>query len=152
VAAIEPEGNGKAKAAKTQVAPIRTLFHPPGQRGQDNKRSIFEAFISSDHNNPTKSRIPNPAGMAVYQLLGVWGSTKNQFKYRVQGKEKVFPKSIEGMHELFKGLYDEDAISFDGKSREEAETAAIGYYLQDVEDIQAVRRNRVGEGGGTSKK
>jgi len=149
MAAIESQGNGKAKPQKEVIG---SLFHPPNQKGQDSKRSIFEAFISSDHNNPTKSRIPDPAGMAVYQLLGVWGSPKAQFKYMVQGKPKSFPKTVEGMHELFKGLYDEDAISFQGKSREEAETAALGYYLQDIEDIQAVKSNRVLESGGTAKK
>ena len=146
MAAIEQKGNGDAKGV------IRGLFHPPGLRGQDTKKGVFDAFITSNEDNPTKSRIPDPAGMAVFQALGLWGSTKRVFTYKVQGKSQPFPRTVEGLHNVFKQLYDEDAISYDGKSRDEAVTAAMGYYLQDIEDIQNAKSNRVLEAGGASKK
>jgi hypothetical protein len=146
MAAIEQKGNGDAKGV------IRGLFHPPGLRGQDTKKGVFDAFITSNEDNPTKSRIPDPAGMMVFQLFGLWGSTKKKFSYNVQGKPQNFDKTVEGLHKVAKQLYDEDAISFDGESRDEAVTAAMGYYLQDIEDIQNAKSNRVLEAGGASKK
>lgn len=145
---LQPKDNGEATPVKEKVPDLRSLLHP---RRREDKKSVFDAFVSSDKNNPAKSRIPHPAGMAVYQSLGLWSLTKNKFKYEVQGEIKEFPKTVAGLHDLFKRLYDEDAISFDGKSREEGVTAALGYYLQDIEDIQAAKSERLGESGGAAK-
>lgn len=128
---------------------IRNLARPVrGNQGL----SVFEEFLSSNKNNPTKSRIPNALGMAVYQAIGLWGSTSEKFSYEVQGKVQLFPKSVTGLHDLFKRLYDEDAISHGGLSREEGVTAALGYFLQDIEQIHTAKQERLGEKGGASKK
>lgn len=130
-------------------AVIRSLARPArGSQGL----SIFESFLSSDKNNPTKSRVVSPLGMAVYQGIGLWGSTSEKFRYEVQGAVKEFPKTVAGFHDLFKRVHDEDSISLDGKSREEAETAALGFFLQDIEQIQTAKHERIGEKGGASKK
>ena len=115
------------------------------------KKSVFETFTSSDKNNPTKSRIPSAPGMSVYQLLGPWGSTTKRFTYEVQGMVKSFPRSVSGLHDLFKRLFDEDAISEGGESRREAVTAALGFYIQDIESIQSLEKQRLGESGGASR-
>lgn len=114
--------------------------------------SVFESFLSSDKNNPTKSRVVSPVGMAVYQGIGLWGSTYDSFEYEVQGSVKRFPRTVAGFHDLFKRVHDEDAISLDGKSRDEAVTAALGYFLQDIEQIHSAKTERLGEKGGASKK
>lgn len=128
---------------------IRGLARPTrGNAGE----SVFKEFLSSNINNPTKSRVPNALGMAVYQAIGLWGSTSDEFKYEVQGKVQGFPRSVAGLHDLFKRLYDEDSISLHGLSREEGVTAALGYFLQDIEQIHSAKTERLGEKGGASKK
>lgn len=128
---------------------IRGLARPTrGNQGV----GVFEEFLSSNKNNPTKSRVPNSLGMSVYQAIGLWGSTSDKFKYEVQGKVQEFPRSVAGLHDLFKRLYDENAISLHGLSREEGVTAALGYFLQDLEGIKSAKTERLGERGGASKK
>jgi hypothetical protein len=139
--------NGEAKPTEPPVD-LRSLLHP---RRPNSQKGVFDEFLSSNKNNPTKSRIPHAAGMAVYQSLGLWGSTKTRFTYHVQGKRQQFPRNVAGLHELFKMLYDEDAISLRGKSREEGVTAALGYFLQDIESINSAQSIRLGEKGGASK-
>jgi hypothetical protein len=129
-------------------AVIRGLAH--GGRGSQ-AVSVFEEFLSSNKNNPTKSRIPNALGMGVYQGIGLWGSTSEKFRYEVQGRVQDFPRTVAGLHNLFKRLYDEDAISLRGLSRDEAQTAALGFFLQDIENIKSVKQDRLGEKGGASK-
>lgn len=142
--------NGDANAKKT-TPPIdlRSLLAP--RRGGSDHQGVFQEFLTSNKNNPTKSRIPNASGMAVYQGIGLWSSCTTTFKYTVQGKAQSFSRSVSGFHELFKMVFDEDAISEFGKSREEGVTAALGYYLQDIESISSTQSQRLGEKGGASK-
>ena len=128
---------------------LRSLLRP--KRAGDSQKGVFEEFLNSNVNNPTKSRIPHAAGMAVYQSIGLWASTEPEFTYTVQGKKQTFPRTVAGLHDLFKKLYDEDAISLHGESRKEGVTAALGYYLQDIESIQTAQSQRLGEKGGASK-
>jgi hypothetical protein len=139
-----PSGNGKAEQPD-----LRNLIHPKRAGGSDHK-GVFDEFLTSNKNNPTKSRIPHAAGMAVYQGIGLWGSTSNVFSYFVQGKQQYFRRDVAGLHDLFKQLYDEDAISLKGESRKEAQIAALGYFLQDIEQVTNAQ-NRLGEKGGASK-
>lgn len=143
---IAPQGNGKGKGPPID---FRALLQP--RRAGDSHKSVFDEFLTSNKNNPTKSRIFDPAGMMLFQEIGMWASTSNMFVYEVQGKPKQFPKTVAGLHDLGKQLYDEDAISYLGKSREEAEVAALGYFLQDIESIQSAQQTRLGEKGGASK-
>ena len=128
---------------------IRSLLQP---RRKDDKRGILDAILNSDKNNPTKSRIPNAAGMSVFQMLGMWGSTQKKLVYEVQGEKKLFARNVEGAHDLFKRLYDENAISGPGgESRKEYVTASLGYFLQDIEDIERTKEMRLGESGGAAR-
>lgn len=138
--------NGKAEGPPVD---LRSLLHP--KRVGNEHKGVFDEFLNSNKNNPTKSRIPNPAGMMLYQKIGIWASCEPTLRYEVQGKVQEFPKSVAGMHDLGKRLYDENAISHGGKSREEAKVAALGYYLQDIESIQSAQQTRLGEKGGASK-
>jgi hypothetical protein len=142
---IIPQGNGKA----APPFDLRNAMLP--KRGRSDPQGPFKDFMTSDKNNPAKSRIPNPPGMAVYQLIGLWASPTKNLSYEVQGKRQIFTRSVAGEHDLFKRLFDEDAISHGGKSREEGVTAALGYYLQDIETIQSAQSARLGEKGGASK-
>ena len=128
---------------KGAVPNIRDLLHP---RRSDDKKGVLEALIHSDQHNPTKSRIPDPYGMTVFQALGAWGSTGEKFKVTVQGKEQVFERSVKGLTELFKMYFDENAISYKGESRGEYVTSSLGYFLQDIEDIERSKQSRLEEG------
>jgi hypothetical protein len=143
--------NGDAKQQlPLDLRTVLEMLQRTHRRGPD-RSSVFGEFLTSNENNPTKSRVPHPAGMAVYQSLGLWGSTSKTFTYFVQGRLRTFPRNVAGFHDLFKRVIDEDFISHAGKSREEGVTAALGYYLQDIESIQSAQATRLGEKGGASK-
>lgn len=138
---------------KTETPDIGSVIRGLARPTRGNQSiSVFQDFISSDKNNPTKSRTVNALGMGVYQGIGLWGSTSEKFRYEVQGRVQEFPRTVSGWHDFFKRIYDENAISLHGLSREEAVTAALGYFLQDLEGIRNVKQDRLGEKGGASKK
>ena len=140
----------KPESEKPDVGSVlRGLARPT--RGS-NPMSVFQEFLSSNKNNPTKARTPNALGMMVYQVIGLWGHTKDVFRYEVQGEVRDFPRTVAGLHDIGKRLYDEDSISLHGLSREEGVTAALGYFLQDIEQIHSAKTERLGEKGGASKK
>jgi hypothetical protein len=143
---LAPSGNGKV-----QQDDVRTLLGMMHTRRGSDPKSLVAEFLESNKNNPIKARVPNAPGMCVYQQIGMWGSTTNLFNYHVQGKEQSFTRDVEGNHKLFKMLFDENSAALRGKAREEGVTAALGYFLQDIESVQTAKETRLGEKGGASK-
>lgn len=144
---IRPNGNGNG----SQPNPGGLLRELARRTRGDEKRGVVDAFLTSDKNNPAKSRIPSAAGMSVYQMLGLWGSTKKDFYYPVQGKVQKFKRNVSGNHMLFKMLYDENAISQGGQSRQEGMTVGLGYLIGNIDEVNDAK-NRLGEAGGAKKK
>ena len=99
----EPPKDEQKSEVKKPPFDLRSLLHP---RRKSEHQSFFDEFVSSNENNPTKSRIPDPAGMAVYQTLGLWGSTSKTFTVEVGGKSRTFPRTVAGLHQVFKMWYD----------------------------------------------
>ena len=126
-----------------KIPDIRGLFE---RRKKDFGKEVIEEFITSNPNNPTKSRIPSIYGMTVFEASGAWSETSPIITIVAQGKEQTMPRTVAGITRAFKMLYDQNAISAGGESRKELETAALGYFLHDIESVQAAKQERATEG------
>ena len=128
---------------KEQVNPFAWLK----QRGGDQKMEGIKALLSSDRNNETKTRIPNVFGMSVLDLLGAWSSPKDELEPMKLGSEEIrFPKTVEGLSRYFGIRYRINAISMEGRSREEYVAALASYLAQQQMMMQTAAEQRMTEG------
>ena len=115
-------------------------------------KQVLDEFITSNDNNPTKSRIPTIYGMTIDELLNIfWASTAKVIKIEVQGKSREIPRTVSGAGQLFKMWYDENAISAGGASRDELKVASLGFFLSSIEDVERAQSQKRAEEGQKKK-
>lgn len=115
-------------------------------RRTDEKMGGINKLMTSDKDNETKTRIPNVFGMSVLDLLGAWSSPKERITTTFEGKDIYFPKTVEGLSRYFGFRYRINAISYDGRSRDEYVAALRSYLAQQEIMMQSAQNMRMEEG------
>ena len=114
---------------------------------QDEKMQGINKLLTSDKDNETKTRINTIYGMTMLDYFGALSDPHKEITLMdSEGKEKKIPKTVASLTAYFGQRYRVNAISSEGKSREEYAFALSSYLAQQLMTGQMTQQMRMEEG------
>ena len=114
---------------------------------QDEKMQGINKLLTSDKDNETKTRINTIYGMTMLDYFGALSDPHEKIGLvDSEGKEQQVQKTVSALTRFFGQRYRINAISSEGKSREEYAFALSSYLAQQLMTGQMNQQMRMEEG------